>query len=136
MHTIEIDGHTYSGESLAARLEMFTIALGARRAKAAGRDPGLAQIALLDLGCIVEDQCDDIHRISWGACSCGLVVTDVRELGGHLDLRTLRPARTFVVADHEGWVGTACQACREVTTDEDLAAAWHSADTHSCSWAL
>ena len=59
MPIIEIDGHTYSGEGLAARLEVFTIALGARRAKATGRDPGLAQVKLLDLSGIVEDPCPD-----------------------------------------------------------------------------
>lgn len=136
MHTITIDGFTYAAENLAARAEAVSMQAASRTARAAGRDASAAGFLLGDIRIVVEDQLDGIHRVTRGACSCGLVVEQARTLPGHLDLRTLEPACTFVVADHEGYAGFACQACRMVWPGRDVPSARRAVEEHECAWVL
>lgn len=135
MHTLEVDGHHYSADHSAPRMFLLAQTAHAQKAKAAGRDPGLAQILILEFEGVLADQLAGIHRVVFGACSCGWVTDDVRQLGGHLDLRSVSVARTYVLTDDNEF-GVGCQACRRVTMVGSQSEAETQRDQHHCEWAL
>ena len=133
MHVLELDGHRYSTDHGAPRMYVLSSYAAAQKAKAAGHDPGMSQIVTMEFLGVLEDQLDGIHRVVFGACSCALVTDDVRVLGGHLDLRDLEVARTFVIADRAGFA-MACQSCREITEAGSRTEAADQATHHQCEW--
>lgn len=131
MHTITLDGHTYSVDHIAARLVLLSAVESSLRSARYGGAPSMESSAFNE---VLRDQQDGIHRITAGACSCGLVQLDVRTLGGHRDLATVDVAGTFVAADHDGWWAMACQACRVVSESGSADAAHRRVRDHLCAW--
>lgn len=137
INDITVGEHTYSADLLSARHAILDISIRARQAIAQGRDPGLSQIALMDLGGVIEDQSNDLHRVTMLGCSCGLLVNSSLVTSGHLDLRTMQVATTFVAADHEGTWAWVCQQCQQLVRVPDEPSARLAAREHHCAglWA-
>jgi hypothetical protein len=133
MHTITIDGYEYAAEALAARAEMFSAYARTRELRAAGRDPGMAGFMVSELAFVVEAQLDDIHLVSYGACSCGLVTDDVTILGGHRNLRDTSLAGAFVaqLVDSDVY-GAACQHCLWSSPPGTREETFAASDQHAC----
>lgn len=92
--TVELDGHTYDAELLAAPLR-------AVQARAAGAHHHARRLTLIERALALRTQ--GLHGSiggGTGLCSCGLVVSGgepVEDVEGHLDLDSWLPAYTFVV---------------------------------------
>lgn len=130
---LTIGDHTYSCAVLCARHAVLEITAAAQRAVATGRDPGMSQIALLDLEGALEDQAANLHRLTMFGCACGLVTTDDFAVAGHLDLATMSPATTVVLGDHEGRWAWACQQCQHLEHTLREPEARTGAAEHRCS---
>lgn len=135
MHTLQIDGHRYSVDHTAPRLVLMSVIATTQRALLTGSDVGPID-AEQEFSTVLDDQQAGIHRITAGACACGLVLDDIRVLGGHRDLTDVDIARTFVVADHTGWWAMACQGCRVISDCASQCEAHQRVRTHRCAWDL
>lgn len=132
MHTITLDGHQYSADHTAPRLVLLSALQAAQQRARFGEVPDHSTAH--PFGTVLADQQRNLHRVTAGACSCGLVVVDVRELGGHRDLTTTAIADAFVMADHDGWWALACQACRVISVSGSEDAAHRRVRDHLCAW--
>ena len=135
MHTLQIDGHRYSVDHTAPRLVLMSVIATTQRALLTGTDAGPIGVEQ-DFVTVLDDQQAKVHRLTAGACACGLVIDDIRVLGGHRDLGNVEIAKTFVVGDHGGWWAMACQACRVVSDCLDEAEARDLVRQHRCDWDL
>lgn len=120
------DGHRYDVRVISAALEYVALKREVERAKAAGRDPGLPVLFMLDAQEHLRAQASRQHgwtreRTDATVCTCGLVVPaglDRVGVCGHLDPATWDRATAVVVVDDVRTYGGAptcftayCQAC-------------------------
>ncbi|MFC6154221.1 hypothetical protein [Nocardioides yefusunii] len=136
MHVLEIDGHRYSVDHTAPRLVMLSIIATTQRAVLDGIIDGSGAPLGEEFLTVLDDQHAQVHRLTAGACSCGLVTEDIRGFGGHRDFDGVEPAATYIAADHDGWWAMACQACRTSTRALDRRDAQRLVHHHVCEWDL
>lgn len=141
-------GHQYDVRVLGATFEFVALRSESDRARAAGRDPGLAGLFALEARSVVLSRARDVHafaefREEGLVCSCALVVPAGLALSratGHLDQRVWETAHTIVVTDEgaSGWDDepvecvACCQDCGWASSPRIPPRAHRVARSHRC----